>query len=433
MGKTCSEVKQNYRKILAEEVYLNRDIHYSPKMDHSFVGEQYSFGTHVNGTLQKVSTFDIDDTIGKGTHLGVLTDTFIGFYNRRIKPFVNDLLDCVEKISSPKTDDATRKESRKKYCDILTTGRLHSIELDQASREAAKEMKLVKNSENLVPQLGRRGYIMRLSTGSPKPAAIYLGETKLNLPMYGVSNEHGVYNLVDGAEFEFDSKGYFVGIRSGLDIKGETMIKVHRYYGSSHHLFVFITDDYKSKSEREAASIASLTIYSVDRSIFDRLIGFEYPGNIVLACPEAKDNTDVLVEKLDRWDRFNVQTWLISPKNQLALIEIGIRFRESYENLVKAKEVLPQHKIMYLESVRQIQGITQSTNLKYIKNIDVYDLMVQLGNSTTTETDKKLSEDMYTKLREVLPEIQVPKKFAGVFRDVVNEAELFDAVEWMYA
>lgn len=430
MGKTCSEVKQKYRKTLAEGVYLNRNIDYSPQMDHNFVGEQYSFGTHVNETKPKVASLDLDDTVGKGPHLGELVDKDIGFYNRRIKPFVSDLIEYVRKISNPNTDDIIRKESRKKYCDILKDGRLHNIELDQASKEAAKEMKLVKNSENLVPALKRRGYIMRLSTGSPTPAAVYLGETKLNLPMCGVTREHGIFDLIDGTDFEFDSKGYFVGIRSGLDKKGESMLKFHRYYGSSHHLFVFFTDDYKSKSEREAASIAGLTIYSVDRSIFDRLIGFEYPGNIVLACPEAKDDTDVFVEKLDRWDRFNVQTWLINPKNQLALIELGIRFRESYENLVNAKEVLPQHKFMYLDSVRQIQGIVQSTNLKHIKNIDVYDLMVQLENSTTTETDKKICEDINSRF-EAIPERKVSKKFAGVFKDVVNEAELFDEVEWM--
>ena len=53
MGKTCTEVKQNYRKILAEGVHLNRDIYCSPNMDYDFVGQEYSFGNHVNGTLKK--------------------------------------------------------------------------------------------------------------------------------------------------------------------------------------------------------------------------------------------------------------------------------------------------------------------------------------------------------------------------------------------
>jgi len=431
MEKTCSEVKQKYRKLLAEGVYLNRDIHYSPHMDHSFVGEQYSFGTHVNGTLQKVTTFDLDDTIGKGTHLGVLVDMAMGFYNRKIKPFVNDLLDCVEKISSPKTDDTIRKDSKKKYCDILKDARLHQIELDEASKEAAEKIELVKNSEHLVPQLGRRGYVMRISTGSPTPAANYVGERKLELPIYGVSHEHGVYNLIDGTDFEFDSKGYFIGIKSGLEKKGESMMKFHRYYGSLHHLFVFVTDDYKSKSEREAASIAGLTIYPVERSLFDRLLGFEYPGNVTVVCPEAKDDAEFLVDKLLRWDRCNVQVWLVNPKNQMALIELGIKFRESYESLAKSNDVLSQQKFMYLDSVRQIQGLVQSTNLKYIKNIDVYDLMIQLEQSDTVETIKKISEDIYTRIRDSLAEPGASKKFANIFKDVVSEAELFDEVEWM--
>lgn len=433
MGNTCSEVKQRYRKILAEGVYLKRDIKYSPNMDYDFVGQEYSFGNYVNGTLKKVVTFDIDDTLGKGTHLGVLCDIAIGFYNKNIKRFVNDLLDCVVKISSPETDVTTRKESRKKYCDILREGRLHEVELNQASKDAAEKMKLVDNSINLAPGLGRKGYIIRLSTGSPKPSAIYLGETKLDLPMYGVSDEYGIYDLIDGTEFDFDSKGYFVGIRSGLDIKGETMIKVHRYYGSSHHLFVFVSDDYKSKSEREAASIAGLTIWTVDRSVFDKLLRIDYPGNIVLPCPEAKEDANVLIDKLLRWDRFNVQAWLINPKIQLALIELAINFRHSYETIVRAKKILPQYKMRFLETTRQIQGIVQSTNLRFIKNVDVYELMLQLEKSTTTETDKKISEDIYSRFAQAIPEIQVPKKFANVFRDVVNEVELFDEVEWMYA
>ncbi|MEM2146689.1 MAG: hypothetical protein QW279_15105 [Candidatus Jordarchaeaceae archaeon] len=419
--------------MLAEWVYLNKDINFSSKMDYDFVGEQFSFGGYVNGTIQKVITFDIDDTIGKGAHLGELVDKFIGVFNSRIRPFVNDLINCVKRIVDPEIDESIRKENRKKYCDILRNGRLHRIEFDQASKEAAEQMRLVNNAENLVPLLLRRGYVMRLSTGSPKLAALYLGEKRMNLPVYGVSNLYGVYELIDGTEFEFDPKGYFLDISSGLERKGESMLRFHRLYGSSHHLFVFVTDDFKSKTEREAASIAGLTIYSVERSIFDRLLGFEYPGNIVLACPEAKDNAEILVDKLDRWDRFNVQVWLIDPKSQMALIDIGTKFRDSYENLIKSKIISLRHKAEFLSLARQIQGIIQSTNLKYIKNVDIYDLIFQLERSTDAETDKRVVEDIYSRLKEAIPEIQVPRKFANVFRDVVNEAELFDEVEWMYA
>jgi hypothetical protein len=434
MEKTVDETKQHYRRLIAENVYLNRDIKYSPEMDNDFLRGDHSFGSYVSGSLKKISTLDIDDTLGVGPHLGERVIHFLGTTNSIIGTLVDDLYECVRKLSDPIMEKLERNEYIKKYCGILTRGRMHRVELDHASEKAAENMELVTNSEKLVPALGRRGYIIRLSTGSPKSSAVYLGEKKLGISAYGVSPQYGVYDLISGTEFGFDSKGYFNGeIISGLQNKGETMLNVHKYYGSSHHLFVFMSDDYKSKSEKEAASIAGLTIWAVNKSVFEKNMnkkGFEYPGNIKLACPDARNNMDVLTDTLLRWDRFNVQIYLINPQNQMKLLDLATDFRQSYENATRSNIVLPYDKARFLDIAYQLQALIQSTNLKDIRNIDIYESLIELNNSTSPATDKKIIEDINSRLEDALPETRVPKRFCDVLRGVVNEAELYSEMEW---
>lgn len=423
MEKTIDEVKADYKETIAT-LYLDRTIDYSPEMDSIFVRGTHSFGGYQEGTLKKVLTSDVDETITIGEHLTTKWIDGLSQINRLINRFHDEFLHYMNSI--PSLNQIAAKQTVETFSKRLVECKLHYKEFEEASSYAAHKIELANHSRDLIHKLERMGYIVSLNSGSPQKCVEFLGQ-RLDLPKNGV-NQFGVYQRLFGSRYKFDfDNGYFTGkIISGLDNKGVTMETIVRNNGCPPSLSIFMSDD--PETDKVPGSMAGLTIWTINRSWLKELFGYEFPGKIKVTCLDAKKDMNILLDYIKRWDLLNVVIYLRTPEAEKKVFDLARKFKESKETGLKSKENFHTYKNEFLDFAYQLLGVVDPIITD--RNLNVFDSLHGLTDSENVEMDKSLMEDIFNSLKDRIPEIQAPKKLGDELNSIIDEKQLFKDLDW---
>lgn len=425
-----NELKKEYKKIVAEQ-YLDKKIDYSSGMDYGFKG-LYSFGGYYEGTFRKGFVSDVDDTLTIGESLTKKWVDGLSEINRLIRRIREELLQYLGKILflDPALDKLTIKQTVEMIGKKFKECKLHYKEHREASAYAAREIKLAPHSRDLIHGLlERMGYAVSLNSGSPEECVELLGQ-RLGIPKRGIG-WLGVYKAIFGSRYKFeDGDGYFTGeIVPGLDFNKEIgMKKFLKNINCPHGLSIFMSDD--PKLEKGPASMAGLTIWTVNRSLLDRLFGYKFPGEIKVTCPDAKKDMSILLNYIEKWDLINVVTYLRTPETEMEIYNLAKKFKNIYENGLKSKENLYIYKTEFLSLAHQLLSLVGPIVTE--KSLNVFGSLHDLEDSDDIESVKSLMKDIFSRFSYRIPEIQASEKLGKELKRIVEEKQLFEDLDWWF-
>ena len=428
MDKKVDELKARYKKTLAEH-YLDRDIDFSPEIGYTFVRGMHSFGGYYDGTLKKGISSDVDDTLTLGESLTVKWIYRLSEINVLVRKNKEELLDILGKISflDPIMDKLRIDQIIETVGKKLAECGLSYEEHKEASSYAAREVELAPYSIDFIRGQHRMGYIVSLNSGSPEECVIELGR-RLNITRFGFTDS-SVCKKIYGSEYEFKD-GHSTGkIKAGL---GFTKKVVMRNFllsiDCSPNLSIFISDD--PKMDAAPASMAGLSLWTINVSKLDKLLECEFPGEIKIVCPEAKNDMNILLNYIKRWDLLNIITFLRAPEAEKRLYDLAKRFKNTTENGLNAKEDFYTYKNGFLDIARQLLGIIEPIINE--KNLNIFETLYGLEISGDMETDKSLMTDIFNRFSYRIPEIQAPEKFGEELNIIVEEKKLFKDSDWRF-
>lgn len=428
MDNKVDGLKTRYKETLAE-LYLDRKICYSPEIGYVFVKNMHSFGGYHARSLKKGISSDVDDTLTVGESLTVKWIYRLSEINGLIRKNKEELLDLLGKISflDPVLDKLTIDQIIETVGKKLEECGLSYEEHKETSSYAAKEVELAPYSIDFIRGLHRMGYIVSLNSGSPEECVIELGR-RLNITRFGFTDS-SVCKKIYGSEYEFKD-GRFTGkIRAGLGFnKGMSMRNFLSSIDCSSDLSIFISDD--PRMDAAPASMAGLSLWAINVSKLDRLLGCEFPGEIKIICPEAKKDMNILLNYIKRWDLLNIVTFLRTPEAEKMLYNLVKRFKNTTENGLNSKEDFYAYKNGFLDIAHQILGIIES--IVNEKNLNIFETLYELETSEDMETDKSLMKDIFNRFSYRIPEIQAPEKFGEELNSIVEEKKLFKDSDWRF-
>ncbi len=438
MEKRANELKARYKKTLAEELYLNKNIEYSPRTDYIFVKGSYSFGGYYEGTLRKAIISDVDDTLTIGETLAKKWIDRLSGINRQVGENHEELLDYLSKIPFVK-NFLEIKEIVDAFGKKLSKCKLRYEEYQEAATYSADETNLTPYSRELVSGLERMGYVVSLNSGSPKECVELLGE-RLGIPKRWIG-WFGVHERVFGSRYRFEN-GYFTGvIEPGLDFnKKKGMDDFLEKVKCPHSLSVFMSDD--PDSDKLPATEAGCAIWvdlGKNSSLteeskrllrkFGRAVGlYELPGKISIYCPEARENMRVLLDYIRRWDLLNVVVYLRTPESERELYNLAKRFKNITESGLRAREDFQIYRNEFLILAHQILSVVEPIVTE--KSLNVFGRLLELESCNDTERDKSLMKDIFSSFNYRIPEIQAPEKFGEELNSIVDERQLLKNPDW---
>jgi len=420
MDNKVDGLKARYKETLAE-LYLDRKICYSPEIGYVFVKGMHSFGGYHERTLKRGISSDVDDTLTVGESLTVKWIYRLSEINGLVRRNRGELLDLLGKISflNPVLDKLTIDKIIETVGKKLAECGMSYEEYKEASSYAAREVELAPYSIEFIRGLDRMGYIVSLNSGSPEECVVELGK-KLNITRFGIG-ESGVYKKISGSDYDFKDTRFTGKIRAGLGFnKGMSMRNFLSSINCSPTLSIFISDD--PRMDAVPASMAGLSLWTINVSKLDRLLGCEFPGEIKIICPEAKNDMNILLNYIKRWDLLNIVTFLRTPEAEKMLYNLVKRFKNTTENGLNVKEDFYTYKNGFLDIAHQLLGIIEPIFNE--KNLNIFEALNVLEMSENMETDKSLMKDIFNRFSYRIPEIQAPEKLGEELNSIVEEKKL---------
>jgi len=426
MEKKVDELKEKYKKTVAE-LYLDKRIDYSPETDYIFVRGLHSFGGYYEGTLRKGIIKDADDTLTVGSTLTEKWIDGLSEIKKSVRRIREELLNYLSKIPflDPILDNLFIKQTIETVGKKLVECKLHYKEHKEASAYAAREIRLTPYSNDLVRELERMGYVVSLNSGSPQECVELLGQ-RLNIPRKGIG-WFGVYQRIFGSIYKFEN-GYFTGeIKPGLDFnKVIAMKNFLTNIKCPPSLSIFVSDD--PKLDKSPASMAGLTVWTINRSLLHKLLGYKFPGEIKITCPDAKKDMNVLLNYIKRWDLLNIVVYLRTPEAEENLYNLTKNFKKTTENGLEAKENFQIYKNEFLGLAHQLLLLVEPVITE--RSLNVFEPLRELESSDDIERDKSLMKDIFSRFSYRIPEIQAPEKFGKELNSIVEEKQLIRDLDW---
>jgi len=428
MEKTISDVREDYEKLMFD-LYVNKNITYSPNMDNIFIRGNFSYGGYSTSTFKKVFTSDIDGTATKDKTLTYWWIDGLTQANKLIRRIGEKLHEYMEKIPFLENPDDV-KQSVKAFSDDLVRCNIHYDEFKEASKYAAENVvrhSLVPSYDRLVKELERHmGYIVSLSSGSPLECCVALAQ-RLNITPGFAHEKFGVQDSrIFGSLYRFDpdTKRFTGEIVSGLDNKVKMMKNIHRATGCEDDLSVLLDDNPRSAP----ASVAGMTIWAVDHYWLKKLFGQKFPGKLKVICPEARNDMNIVISLMKKFDRYKTAVYIMTPEAELELCNLSVRFKQSYENALKSKEDFIVHKRIFLDSAREIETLYEPIVTE--RSLNVSGTITELESSKDMERDKTLMVDIINTFKNAGPESHVSGKVCNELREIVKAKQLFTEAEW---
>ncbi|MCS7106251.1 MAG: hypothetical protein NZ942_02970 [Candidatus Aenigmarchaeota archaeon] len=403
--------KEIYKKVLSE-LYLEKNLFFDPALSSVFFIEK-SWGGIFSNSLKAIM-FDVDDTLNPegSKNLSTLWLENLPLNEGEIKE-LKELMNQIGKISSQL--NVSELEVRKyvnKFGEKLSSFNLRKDDLDDASKNASKELELNPNTFEGLNEIKNLGYSVGLNSGAYVEVVRYLAER------LGILKENCF-----GSVYNFNKNEKFTGeILPRLSFKKvEALEKFLKFYNCRSKFSIFMTDN--PVSDSAPSSKAGFRIFVSDNSK-----GFD---EFFVCLPEVRrkgeryneyEGMEIVAHFLKRWDLLNIIYFLRSPEMEREIIKLCLSLNKIEEEIQKGKNLF-ENKVKFVSYVESLLSFLSSIYSRNFFGVDEDVAKLKLTNDE--EKIKSLTSYIYLRLSEKVPELnemEIKKKsFLNKIEEVVKK------------